>query len=216
MDTVYTRYIKRGLDIFFSLSLLLFLSPVLLILLVLVRVKLGSPVIFKQQRPGKGEQLFMMYKFRTMTDQRNEQGDLLSDADRLTKFGSFLRSTSLDELPELWNILMGEMSFVGPRPLLPIYLDRYNEEQRKRHFVRPGLTGWAQVNGRNAIRWEEKFELDIEYVKKGSFVFDAKIIARTMKQVLQRKDISGSDHVTSEEFKGTTEKSDRKDIEDGI
>lgn len=204
MDTVYTQYIKRGLDIFFSLSLLLILLPILLILMGLVKTKLGSPVVFKQQRPGKGEQLFMMYKFRTMTDKRNLQGELLPDSDRLTKFGSFLRSTSLDELPELWNILMGEMSFVGPRPLLPIYLERYTEEQRKRHQVRPGLTGWAQVNGRNAIRWEEKFAKDLEYVQNVSFVLDSRIIFRTLKQVVQRKDISGSDHVTSEEFKGTT------------
>ena len=159
---IYERYFKRPMDFVLSLLGIIVLSPLMLIIALLVRFKLGRPVIFKQERPGWNERIFTLYKFRTMTDEKGENGELLPDELRLTKFGKFLRSTSLDELPELFNILKGEMSIVGPRPLLVDYLPLYNEQQRRRHEVRPGLTGWAQVNGRNAISWEEKFDLDIE------------------------------------------------------
>ncbi|MBQ5389493.1 MAG: sugar transferase, partial [Clostridia bacterium] len=170
----YEKYIKRLLDIVLSAGALIVLSPILLITAILVRVKLGSPVIFCQERPGKDEKIFRLYKFRSMTDKRDENGDLLPDAVRLTKFGKLLRATSLDELPELWNILKGDMSIVGPRPLLVKYLPLYNEEQKHRHDVRPGLTGWAQVHGRNAITWEEKFAMDVWYVGHVSFLTDVK------------------------------------------
>ncbi len=202
----YEKYIKRALDIFLSGMALLILWPVLLVTAILVRTKLGSPVIFCQERPGKNEKIFKLYKFRSMTDARDENGDLLPDEVRLTKFGRFLRSTSLDELPELWNILRGDMSIVGPRPLLVKYLPLYNEEQRRRHHVRPGLTGWAQANGRNAISWEEKFRLDVEYVDHISFALDVKTIWRTVKNVLRREGISSETAATMEEFAGTASK----------
>lgn len=199
---MYRKCIKRLLDIVVSLCGIIVLSPVYLILGILVRVKLGSPVIFKQERPGKDEKIFLLYKFRSMTDSRDENGDLLSDEVRLTSFGKKLRSTSLDELPELVNILKGDMSLIGPRPLLVRYLPRYNEFQRHRHDVRPGLTGLAQINGRNAITWEKKFEYDVEYVKNLSFALDAHIFAGTVRAVLKREGISSETNATMEEFMG--------------
>lgn len=187
---VYEKYIKRPLDFLLSLLALIVFSPILLIVAVLVRIKLGSPVIFKQQRPGLNGEIFNMYKFRTMTDERDENGELLPDEKRLTKFGKLLRKTSLDELLELVNILKGDMSIVGPRPLLVEYLPFYTKEERHRHDVRPGLTGWAQINGRNNIdSWESRFALDIEYVNKCSLFFDIKIILMTVLKVIKRSDI---------------------------
>lgn len=186
----------------FALITLIVLSPLLLIIAILVKINLGSPVIFKQKRPGLNEKIFTLYKFRTMTDKRDENGKLLPDSERLTSFGKFLRSTSLDELPELYNILKGDMSFVGPRPLLVEYLPLYNDFQRRRHEVRPGLTGLAQVNGRNAISWEQKFKLDVEYVDNVSFIGDLKIIILTIKKVLVREGISSETSVTMEPFRG--------------
>lgn len=199
---MYAKYIKRLLDFVLALIAIIILSPVLLITAILVRIKLGTPVIFKQERPGLNEKIFTLYKFRTMTDQRDENGNLLSDEIRLTKFGKTLRSTSLDELPELFNILKGDMSIVGPRPLLVIYLSRYNDEQKHRHDVRPGLTGYAQAYGRNGLTWEDKFKLDVEYTSKVSFLLDVKIIFKTIKVVLFREGISSETSVTMEEFKG--------------
>lgn len=188
-DSFYARYIKRGLDILLSGCALIVLSPILLIVAVLVRVKLGNPVIFCQERPGKNEKIFKMYKFRSMTDERDENGELLPDEVRLTKFGKLLRSTSLDELPELWNIFKGDMSIVGPRPLTVNYLSYYTKEERHRHDVLPGLTGAAQVSGRNSLSWEQKFACDLEYIQKMSFVFDLKIIFLTAKKVVIREGI---------------------------
>ena len=204
-EKMYDRLIKRMIDLVLSGIALLVLSPVYLILAVLVRVKLGSPVLFSQERPGKNEKVFRMYKFRSMTDARDANGDLLPDEERLTHFGAMLRATSLDELPELWNIFKGDMSIVGPRPLLVRYLPRYNERQRRRHEVRPGLTGWAQVNGRNAISWEQKFEYDVEYVEKESFLFDVKILFMTVGKVLHRSGINQEGSATMEEFMGNEE-----------
>lgn len=195
--------IKRVFDFFGALSGLLFLAPVLATFAVLVRVKLGSPVLFSQVRPGKGGQPFRMYKLRTMTDERDGAGNLLPDAVRLTRFGRLLRSSSLDELPELWNVLKGDMSLVGPRPLLMEYLPLYNARQAKRHDVRPGLTGWAQINGRNALSWEEKFELDVWYVENRSFWLDLKIIFLTIKKVLVREGISAAGEATMSKFTGS-------------
>lgn len=186
---MYEKFIKRGLDFIISLLALVILSPVLLIVAILVRVKLGSPVIFKQERPGKDEKIFCMYKFRTMTDESDAEGNLLPDTIRLTRFGKILRSTSLDELPELWNILKGDMSIVGPRPLAVIYLDYYTEEEHRRHDVLPGLTGLAQVNGRNALSWEEKFAYDLQYVSKMSFRQDVHIVKKTIGKVVKRDSI---------------------------
>ena len=186
---IYARYIKRLLDILLSGCALIVLSPVLLIVAVLVRTKLGSPVIFCQERPGKDEKIFKMYKFRSMTDARDENGELLPDEVRLTKFGRALRSTSLDELPELWNIFKGDMSIVGPRPLTVDYLPYYTEEERHRHDILPGLTGLAQVHGRNAISWEAKFAYDLEYLRTLSFWTDVKIFFLTVKKVLIREGI---------------------------
>ena len=186
---MYRKYIKRMLDIILSIIALVLLMPVIIIIYILVRMKLGKPVIFKQQRPGKNEKIFTLYKFRTMTDERDENGNLLSDAERLTKFGKTLRSTSLDELPELINIIKGDMSIVGPRPLLIEYLPYYTEKERHRHDVRPGLTGLAQISGRNLVLWKERFELDLKYIEKISFKEDAKIIFETIKKVLKREDI---------------------------
>lgn len=200
---MYARYIKRILDFILSLIAVIILSPVLLIVALLVGTKLGSPVIFKQQRPGKDEKIFTLYKFRTMTDEKDEEGNLLPDDIRLTKFGKLLRSTSLDELPELFNILKGDMSIVGPRPLLVRYLPLYNKEQKHRHDVRPGFTGYAQVNGRNALSWEDKFRLDVEYVNSISFLLDVNIILKTIKVVLFREGISSETSATMEEFKGS-------------
>lgn len=193
------------IDLLLSGMAMVVLSPVYLILAVLVRKRLGSPVIFSQQRPGKNEKIFHMYKFRSMTDARDAEGNLLPDEYRLTDFGKKLRATSLDELPELWNIVKGDMSIVGPRPLLVKYLPRYNERQRHRHDVRPGLTGWAQVNGRNAISWEQKFAYDVEYVEKESFLLDLKIVLMTVGKVLHHSDINQDGNVTMEEFMGTKE-----------
>ena len=203
--TFYEKYGKRALDIVLSGGALAVLSPVIAVTALLVRCKLGAPVIFCQSRPGKDGKIFKLYKFRTMTDQRDAQGNPLPDEVRLTPFGKLLRSTSLDELPELWNILRGDMSIVGPRPLLVKYLPLYNEEQRHRHDVLPGLTGWAQVNGRNSITWEDKFRLDLWYVRNISFALDLKILFLTVKKVFCREGISSDTAATMEEFKGTKE-----------
>ena len=202
------QYIKRALDFTASLCGTIILSPILLVLCVLVKTKLGSPILFKQERPGKinkktgEEEIFTLYKFRTMTDERDENGELLPDEIRLTKFGKFLRSTSLDELPEFINIIKGDMSFIGPRPLLVKYLPLYSEHQRRRHLVRPGLSGWAQVNGRNTVSWQEKFNLDVEYVDNISFMLDAKIFFMTIMSVLKREGISSETSATMEAFTG--------------
>lgn len=199
----YEKYVKRLLDIIISLMALIILSPIFLIVAVLVRIKLGSPVIFHQQRPGYREKVFGLCKFRSMTDERDENGALLPDELRLTRFGKALRATSLDELPELWNILKGDMSLIGPRPLLVKYLPLYNDFQRQRHDVRPGLTGWAQVNGRNAISWEQRFAYDVEYVKKISFAMDLKILFQTVAVVFRHSDINSATDATMEAFTGT-------------
>lgn len=208
---IYEKFIKRFLDIVLSLVAIILLSPVMLITAILVRVKLGSPVIFTQERPGKidkktgKEKIFKMYKFRSMTDARDENGNLLPDDVRLTSFGRKLRSTSLDELPELFNILKGDMSIVGPRPLLVRYIPRYNAEQRKRHNVRPGLTGYAQANGRNTVSWEDKFAMDVWYTENVSFVTDVKVIWDTVRVVLKRDGVSSETSATMEEFMGTSD-----------
>ena len=199
----YEKLIKRPQDLILSLVALIFLSPFLFIVAILVRTKLGSPVLFAQDRPGLNEKIFRMYKFRTMTDEMDENGELLPDSVRLTKFGKMLRATSLDELPELWNIVRGDMAIVGPRPLLVQYLDYYNDHQKRRHEVRPGLSGQAQVNGRNAISWEDKFNLDVEYVENVSFIGDWKIIFKTIKKVLVKDGISSDTSVTMEPFRGS-------------
>lgn len=186
---LYERFIKRFLDLLFSGAALIILSPVLVAVALMVKVKLGTPVIFKQDRPGQNEKIFKMYKFRSMTDACNENGELLPDEERLTSFGKKLRSTSLDELPELFNILKGDMSIVGPRPLSVLYLPYYTDEERLRHDVRPGLTGLAQINGRNAISWEEKFSYDIHYVKHISLMTDMKIFFGTFAKVLRKENI---------------------------
>jgi len=199
----YERWFKRPFDICCALAAILVFWWLYLIVAILVRVKLGSPVIFCQQRPGKDEKIFKLYKFRTMTDERDENGNLLPDDVRLTKFGKLLRSTSLDELPEAFNILKGDMSVIGPRPLLVKYLSLYNEKQARRHEVRPGLSGYAQANGRNAITWEEKFELDVYYVDHITFWMDVKTILLTVKKMVCRDGISSETAATMEEFKGT-------------
>ena len=199
---MYKNFIKRILDIILSFLALVILSPLLILTAFLIRIKLGTPVFFKQLRPGKNEKIFGILKFRTMTDAKDENGNLLPDEIRLTRFGQFLRSTSIDELPELLNILNGDMSIVGPRPLFVQYLERYNEEQKHRHDVKPGLTGLAQVNGRNGITWEEKFHYDLEYVKNITFYGDCKIIFQTVMKVFGREGISSATSVTMEEFKG--------------
>ena len=202
---LYEAYVKRLLDLVLSAVALLLLSPVILVVAILVRCNLGAPVIFCQERPGKDEEIFKLYKFRSMTDACDAYGQLLPDELRLTRFGRFLRSTSLDELPELWNIFKGDMSIVGPRPLLVKYLPLYNEEQRHRHDVTPGLTGWAQVHGRNLCSWEEKFDYDIWYVDHVSFILDLQIIFLTVKSVLKREGISSETSETMEDFTGTTQ-----------
>lgn len=200
--SLYECGLKRIIDFLLSFLAIVILSPVMVIVALLVKVKLGSPVIFSQLRPGKNEEIFKLYKFRTMTDERDEQGNLLPDQIRLTSFGKMLRSTSLDELPELWNILKGDMSIVGPRPLLVKYLPLYSEEQRHRHDVRPGFTGLAQVHGRNSISWQEKFVWDIKYVNHITFLGDLKIICQTVGVVLKRDGIHSESAVTMEEFRG--------------
>ena len=186
---MYKKYIKRILDFVLSLIALIILSPIMVIIWLLVRIKLGKPAIFKQERPGLSEKIFTIYKFRTMTDEKDEDGKLLPDEERLTKFGEFLRSTSLDELPELINIVKGDMSIVGPRPLLVKYLPYYTEEEKHRHDVRPGLTGLAQINGRNTVAWSERLKLDVEYVNKVTLIGDLKIMLKTIKKVIKREDI---------------------------
>ena len=193
---------KRLFDLLLTIPALLLHSPIFISLMVMVRSKLGNPVFFKQIRPGKDGKPFNLYKFKTMTDDRDAKGNLLPDADRLTVIGGFLRCTSLDELPELFNVIKGEMSLVGPRPLLMQYLDRYSPKQARRHEVKPGLTGWAQINGRNAISWDEKFKLDVWYVDNQSLWLDIRIIALTVKSVLKREGISQEGQATMEEFMG--------------
>lgn len=200
---LYQKYVKRFFDIVLSIVAITLLSPVLIVLAILVRAKLGSPVLFRQKRPGYHGEIFGLMKFRTMTDERDENGELLPDEVRLTSFGKKLRATSLDELPEFFNILKGDMSFVGPRPLLVQYLPLYNEEQAHRHDVLPGLTGWAQVNGRNAISWEKKFEYDVWYTRNVSFLLDLKIVFMTVGRVLKRDGISSETSATMEFFTGT-------------
>ena len=198
----YEKYIKRLLDIVLSGCALIVLSPLLLVTAILVRVKLGSPVIFCQERPGKDEKIFNLHKFRSMSDARDETGALLPDKERLTGFGKKLRALSIDELPELWDIFRGKMSIVGPRPLLVKYLPLYSEEQHHRHDVRPGLTGWAQVHGRNLASWEERFAYDVDYVDHVSFALDAKVIFMTVRCVFAREGISAEGSATKEEFTG--------------
>lgn len=203
----YEKYFKRPIDFVCGLTAVIVFSWLYVIIAVLVRIKLGSPVLFTQDRPGKDEKIFKLYKFRTMTDERDENGELLLDEERLTKFGKWLRSTSLDELPEVFNIIKGDMSVVGPRPLLVRYLPRYNESQRRRHEVRPGLSGYAQVHGRNAISWEEKFRMDVEYVDHITFIGDIKVIIDTVwKAVVRHDGISSETSATMEEFMGKEER----------
>ncbi|WP_405356255.1 sugar transferase [Fusobacterium animalis] len=197
---MYRLLFKRVIDIFLSLIFILLFWWLYIVIAILVRKKLGSPVIFKQKRPGINEKIFTMYKFRTMTDKKDRDGNLLPDKDRLTKFGKFLRSTSLDEIPELWNVLKGEMSLVGPRPLLVEYLSKYTEKEKKRHEVRPGITGFAQVNGRNNTTWEDRFKNDIYYVENVSFSLDLKIIIKTFLKVIKKSDINQSEDVTMKNF----------------
>jgi len=209
----YDRVIKRAIDFFGALLALVLLSPVFCVLCVLVRVKLGNPVLFKQKRPGKNGKIFTMYKFRTMTDERDENGELLPDEVRLTKFGQLMRSLSLDELPEFINILKGDMSFVGPRPLLVEYLELYSERQAMRHNVRPGLTGLAQANGRNLLTWNDRFEYDIEYVENISLWLDIKILFKTVAGVLKREGISSETCVTMERFTGEAKATEQVEAE---
>jgi undecaprenyl phosphate N,N'-diacetylbacillosamine 1-phosphate transferase len=201
--TIYERFFKRPLDLIVGLIALVFLCPLFVIISVLVIIKLGRPVIFTQIRPGLNEKVFRIYKFRTMTDKKDKQGNLSPDSERLTKFGKFLRATSIDELPELLNIVRGHMSFVGPRPLLVEYLPLYNERQKLRHTVRPGLTGWAQINGRNAIAWDEKFELDVKYIEKITVKNDAEIFFKTILKAFKREGVSSNNHSTMEPFCGS-------------
>ena len=199
----YRQLGKRLTDLFLAILALILSSPILIIIALLVRFKIGSPVLFRQRRPGFHGRPFMLFKFHTMTDARDGQGNLLPDKDRLTQIGKFLRSTSLDELPEFFNVLKGDMSLVGPRPLLMQYLDRYTPEQARRHEVKPGITGWAQVNGRNALTWEQKFEHDVWYVDHQSLWLDVKILAFTIWKIIKREGITQPGEATAEEFKGT-------------
>lgn len=202
---IYEAYVKRPLDFICGMLAILVFLPIYILLILLVKQKIGSPVFFTQERPGKDGKIFKLYKFRTMTNERDENGDLLPDEMRLTKFGNWLRETSLDELPEAINIVKGDMSVIGPRPLLVKYLGRYNEEQKHRHDVRPGLSGYAQVHGRNALSWEEKFKMDVDYVNHITFLGDVKILLETIKTTLRREGISSETSVTMEEFMGTEE-----------
>lgn len=186
---MYEKYIKRIFDFILSLISIIILMPVMIVIYILVRIKLGKPVIFKQERPGRNEEIFTLYKFRTMTEEKDEKGNLLPDEQRLTKFGKMLRRTSLDELPELFNILKGDMSIVGPRPLAIIYLPYYNEKEKHRHDVKPGLTGLAQVNGRNNLIWEDRFKYDLKYVENVSFINDCKIILKTIMEIFKKEDV---------------------------
>lgn len=206
----YEKYVKRPQDVFFASCAIVALSPILVGTAIAVRVKIGSPVLFKQERPGLNEDSFMLYKFRTMTNAINDQGELLSDEERLTAFGKILRSTSLDELPELINIIKGDMSIVGPRPLLVKYLAYYTSEQKKRHSVRPGLTGYAQVSGRNELDWDDKFVLDVKYVNNISFLGDMRIVFQTIGKVLKREGISPESSATMEDFVDYSIKKRRK------
>ena len=199
---MYKNLIKPILDFILAFLLIIIFSLIILIVALLIKLKLGSPILFTQERPGLNGKIFRIYKFRTMSDERDSKGDLLSDELRLKGFGKFIRKSSLDELPQLFNVLKGEMSFVGPRPLLVEYLKLYNQEQAKRHNVKPGITGWAQVNGRNAISWEEKFKLDVYYVEHISFMLDCKILYMTFFKVLKRKDINSNTNITMEKFTG--------------
>ena len=199
---MYRKIVKRIIDFIGAVLLLLFFSPVMLVVAIILYYNNHRPVLFKQLRPGLNERIFMLYKFRTMNDNRDRNGNLLPDKVRLTALGKFIRKTSLDELPQLFNVLKGDMSFIGPRPLLVEYLPLYNAEQKKRHDVKPGITGWAQINGRNAISWEKKFELDVWYVKKLSFFMDVKIVLLTIKNVLMAKSINQQGQATMEKFKG--------------
>lgn len=201
---MYKNLIKPILDFILAFLLIIVFSPIILIVALLIKLKLGSPILFTQERPGLNGKIFRIYKFRTMSDERDSKGDLLSDELRLKGFGKLIRKSSLDELPQLFNVLKGEMSFVGPRPLLVEYLKLYNQEQAKRHNVKPGITGWAQVNGRNAISWEEKFKLDVYYVEHISFMLDCKILYMTFFKVLKRKDINSNTNITMEKFTGNT------------
>ncbi|PHS56048.1 MAG: lipid carrier--UDP-N-acetylgalactosaminyltransferase [Sulfurimonas sp.] len=194
--------LKRLFDILLSLFLIVLFSPLYIIVSVLIFIKMGNPTLFRQKRPGLNENIFFIYKFRTMTNEKDKNGDLLADEQRLKDLGKIIRSLSLDELPQIFNVLKGEMSFVGPRPLLIEYLALYNEQQKKRHKVKPGITGWAQVNGRNAISWQDKFKYDVWYVENKSFLLDMKILWLTFLKVLSRSDISSSTTVTMEKFKG--------------
>lgn len=202
---MYRNGMKRILDLMVACCLLTLLSPVILVTAAIVRIRLGSPILFQQPRVGKRGTVFAVQKFRSMTDGRDDQGELLPDELRLTATGRFLRATSLDELPQLWNVIRGEMSLVGPRPLLVEYLPLYNSHQARRHDVRPGITGWAQVNGRNAIGWEDRFKLDVFYVEHYGFLFDLKILVLTVLKVFQRTGVNSSDHATMERFKGSAE-----------
>ena len=199
---MYRKFFKRFLDIICSLGFIICFWWLYILVAVLVKKKLGSPVIFKQERPGLNGKIFTMYKFRSMTDAKDKNGNLLSDAERLPRFGQILRSTSLDEIPEFLNVLKGEMSLIGPRPLLVEYLERYNDEQKRRHNVRPGITGWAQVNGRNAISWEQKFKYDVEYVDNVNFLLDVKIVFLTIKKIFIKEGISQEGNATMEKFTG--------------
>ena len=203
--------VKRLFDVIVSLVALIMIAPTMLMLAILIRIKLGSPVLFRHERPGLYGKPFVLFKFRTMTDDRDIYGHLLPDADRLTPFGKLLRSTSLDELPELFNVLMGDMSLVGPRPLMRRYLSRYTPEQARRQNVLPGITGWAQVNGRNAISWEQRFALDVWYVDHHSTLLDIRIILRTALKVLKREGITEAGHVTMSEFMGSSALSEKTD-----
>lgn len=200
---MYRSFLKRFIDFMLSACAIVVLGIPLLIVALLIKVKLGSPVLFKQRRPGKNGEIFEIYKFRTMTDERDANGNLLPDNERLTDFGKLLRSTSIDELPEILNIVKGDMAIIGPRPLLEEYLPLYNDEQAHRHDVRPGLTGWAQINGRNTISWEDKFKYDVEYVRNISFMFDLKIFFLTIKKVFVREGINASAEVTMDKFRGS-------------
>ncbi|MGB6687369.1 MAG: sugar transferase [Terracidiphilus sp.] len=203
----YRRYGKRALDLVSAPVLLILLSPLFLAIALVIRIKFGPPVIFRQMRPGRGEKLFCLLKFRTMTDERDERGASLPDQDRLTRIGSLVRSLSLDELPQLWNVFKGNMSLVGPRPLLVEYLTRYTPEQARRHEVTPGITGWAQVNGRNAVSWDERFALDVWYVDHQSFGLDLRVLLLTASRVIRRSGVSSPGHATMETFMGSDGKS---------